>query len=64
MRPVSGSISTNRGVAPALTIADTVGMAVFEVVITSSPAFTSRAWRASTRASVPLLTPTPWRTPQ
>ena len=30
-------MSTNRGVAPALTMADTVGMAVFEVVITSSP---------------------------
>ena len=37
MRQVSGSMSTNRGVAPALTIADTVGMAVFEVVMTSSP---------------------------
>ena len=30
-------MSTNRGVPPAVTMAATVGMAVFEVVITSSP---------------------------
>ena len=45
-------------------MADTVGMAVFEVVITSSPGCMSSARNASTSASVPLPTPTPWPAPQ
>ena len=41
------------------TIAATVGMAVLDVVMTSSPARMSSARRARSSASVPLLTPTP-----
>ena len=57
-------MSTNRGVPSAVTMADTVGMAVFEVVITSSPGLMPSARSASTSASVPLQTPTPCSAPQ
>ena len=39
---------------------DTVGTAVLEVVITSSPLLTPTAIKASFIASVPLPTPTPY----
>ena len=64
IRYVPGSMSTNRGVPPAVTIAATVGIAVFDVVITSSPGRMPSARNASTSASVPLPTPTPFPAPQ
>ena len=57
-------MSTNRCVPPAVTMADTVGIAVFEVVITSSPGRRSSVRSASSSASVPLPTPTPCPAPQ
>lgn len=55
-------MSTNTGVAPTALIATTVGAAVFETVITSSPGPMPRARRPSTMALVPLSTPTQWAT--
>jgi len=51
-------MSTSTGVAPANSIASTVAMNVWAVVITSSPGPMSSAWSASTRAAVPLPQPT------
>ena len=51
-------ISTKTGFAPVLTIAEIVGTAVLETVITSSPFLIPRANKAINIASVPLLTPT------
>ena len=50
------SISTKTGVAPAKSIAETVGTAVFATVITSSPLPISRAFKERNIASVPLAT--------
>ena len=52
-------ISTNLTEAPVLTIAVTVGTAVFEVVITSSPGPISKAFSAIVIASVQFPTPIP-----
>ena len=56
---MSSQISTNTGIAPVLTIAETVGIAVFETVITSSPSPIFKALSAKKIASVPLATPMP-----
>ena len=56
-------ISTKIGTAPTLLIADTVGIAVFETVITSSPFLTPMAFKAIIKASVPLETPTEYFVP-
>ena len=53
-------MSTNLTVAPVLTIAVTVGTAVLEVVKTSSPIPTSKAFKAIVIASVQLPTPIPY----
>ena len=44
-------MSTRIGLAPELTIAEIVGIAVFEAVITSSPFFMFRANREINNAS-------------
>ena len=51
----------NLGVAPAVTIAETVGTAVLATVITSSPGPMPKVLSAIKIASVPLFTPTPCR---
>jgi len=56
-------MSTNTGVAPVETIADTVGMAVLVTVITSSPEPIPKAFSAKNIAFVPLSQPTPYFTP-
>ncbi len=56
---VSFRTSTNTGVAPVETIAETVGIAVFGTVMTSSPGPIPSARRARNSASVPLFTPFP-----
>ena len=53
-------ISTKTGTAPTLLIADTVGIAVFETVITSSPFLIPMALKAIIKASVPLATAVPY----
>ena len=52
--------STKIGFAPTLTIAETVGIAVKETVITSSPGFMSEAIKAIINASVPVFTAMPY----
>ena len=54
------SISTNFTVAPVFTIAVTVGTAVLEAVITSSPTPIPHAFNAIVIASVQLPTPIPY----
>ena len=54
----SSSTSTNTGIAPAHSIADTVAVAVCDTVITSSPGPISSARKAISIASVPFATPT------
>lgn len=56
-------MSTKTGRRPALTIALTVGTAVFEVVITSSFFLKFNDINAICKASVPLLTPIPYLHP-
>jgi hypothetical protein len=58
MFQVSGLISANTGVAPALRIADAVAKNVNGVVSTASPGPMPSARSESQRASVPLDTPT------
>src|ERR1051325_4471657 len=55
---VPGSISTNTGFAPSLTIEPTVAKNVKGVVITSSPGPTLRAIKGSKSASDPDAQPT------
>ena len=55
---VSGSTSANTGVPPASTTHSAVAKKLKAGTITSSPGARSSARRASTRASVPLATPT------
>lgn len=50
-------MSTKVGVAPTVTIAETVGIAVFETVNTSSPGPMPRLRRLRIKALVPLSTP-------
>ena len=57
MLNVSGSMSTNTGVAPTLWIVPAVAKKVNGVVITSSPRPMSSARSASSSASVPLAQP-------
>ena len=57
MLNVSGSMSTNTGVAPTLWIVPAVAKNVNGVVITSSPGPTSSARSASRSASVPFAQP-------
>ena len=64
IRCVSGSTSTNRGVAPAQLTASAVAMNEFVGTITSSPAPISSARSASEIASVPDETPTARSLPQ
>ena len=52
--------STNTGFAPTLTIAETVGIAVKETVITSSPGLMPDAIKATINASVPVFTAIPY----
>ena len=52
-------MSTNFGFAPAFTIAVTVGTAVFDTVMTSSPFPILKAFNAIKIASVQLPTPSP-----
>ena len=52
--------STKIGLAPTNLIADIVGIAVLDTVITSSLKPISKVFKAITRASVPLLTPIPY----
>ncbi len=63
MRKSSARTSTKTGVAPVESMAITVGAAVFDTVITSSPGPMPSAWRPSLMAFVPLSTPTQWSTP-
>ena len=56
MLHVSGSISTNTGVAPSRTMTSAVATNVNGVVITSSPGPIPSAIRLMSRASVPLAT--------
>ena len=58
MLNVSGSMSTNTGVAPTLWIVPAVAKKVNGVVMTSSPRPTSSARSASRIASVPFAQPT------
>ena len=58
MLNVSGSISTNTGVAPTMPIASVVATKVNATVITSSPAPISSALKAKCSASVPLFSVT------
>ena len=58
MLKVTGSMSTNTGVAPTLWIVPAVAKKVNGVVMTSSPRPMSSARSASSRASVPLAQPT------
>jgi len=51
------SISTKTGVAPAARTASTVAMKVKEGTITSSDFFKSRAFKAISKAELPVLTP-------
>ena len=64
MPPVTSSTSTNRGLAPAWTIASAEAVKVWATVATSSPGPTPRAARARWMAAVPDATPTARRTPQ
>ena len=59
----SGSTSTKTGTAPIREAASAVAMKVFAGMMTSSPAPTPTARKASSRASVPLDTPTTCPTP-
>ena len=61
---VSGSMSTNTGVAPAYSIAATVATNVNGTVITSSPGPMPAASSARCSALVPELTPTASPSPQ
>ena len=63
MLHVSGSMSTNTGVAPRWRMDSAVAMKVYGVVTTSSPGPTPAASSARDRAVVPLLQPTAWATP-
>src|SRR5262245_5340470 len=60
---LSGSTSTNTGVAPAMRIVEVDAMNEKAGVMTSSPGPTPSAARAMRRASVPEPTPIAWRTP-
>jgi hypothetical protein len=60
---VTGSMSTNTGVAPSSTMASAVAMKVKGVVITSSPRPTPSAISAISNASVPEATVMQWRAP-
>ena len=53
-------MSTNFGVAPEFIIAEIVGIAVFDAVITSSPLFILIDFKAISKASVPLPTAEPY----
>ena len=63
MSYVSGSMSTNTGVAPAYRIDDTVALKVWPTVMTSSPGSRSIPAKMHISATVPLLTAIAWRTP-
>ena len=63
MLKVTGSMSTNTGRAPVRQMVPAVAKNVYAGQITSSPAPTSRAMSATSRASVPELTPMAWSTP-
>ena len=58
IRPDAGSASQSTGVAPARSIAATVGTQVFAWVTTSLPGPISSARSANSIASVPEATPT------
>ena len=58
IRPVAGSTSTRRGVAPTRLTASAVAMNEFAGTMTSSPAPMPSARSESTSASVPEETPT------
>jgi len=60
---VLGSMSTKTGTAPSRPTTSAVAMKVKGVVMTSSPVPIPRARSASSRASVPLATPTACGTP-
>ncbi len=55
MLNVSGSISTNTGTALAIKTADAVAIKVYGGIITSSPAETPPAFKATHNAFVPEL---------
>ena len=57
-------MSANTGVAPARQMTSTVATNVNGVVMTSSPGPMPSARSASSRASVPELTPRPYFAPQ
>src|SRR4030095_9521451 len=61
---VTGSMSTNTGVAPVSAMVVPEATNENAEVMTSSPAFTPSARRARRSASVPELTPTPCRAPE
>ncbi len=63
MLQVSGSTSTNTGLAPSSTIISAVAAKVKGVVMTSSPGPMSSAISAISSASVPLATVMQWRAP-
>lgn len=58
MSMVSASMSTNTGLAPVATMAETVAVTVLATVTTLSPGPMPAASSASSMASVPLATPT------
>ncbi len=58
MLNVTGSISTNTGMAPTRTMAPTVAKNVYGVVMTSSPGPMPSAIRQTSSASEPDETPT------
>src|SRR5437763_9269959 len=64
MLQVTGSMSTNTGVAPSRTMTSAVAMKVNGVVMTSSPGLSPRAISAISSASVPEATVMQWRAPQ
>src|SRR5690606_56578 len=60
---VSGSTSTNTGLAPSSTMTSAVATKVNDVVMTSSPGPMPSAIRDMSRASVPDATVMQWRAP-
>ena len=60
----SGSTSTSTGTAPIRLTASAVAMKVLAGRMTSAPAVTPEARSASSRASVPLATPTQFPAPR
>ena len=60
---LSRSMSTNMGVAPAVTMQETEARNVREVTMTSSPCSMFKALRERSRATVPLVTETAYSVP-